>query len=107
MLGMDWLASLGNVKANFKNLILTWEDKGEQKSMRGDPSLCKSQALWKAMVKALTNQGEGYGLSFQINMRSDSKETDPLNPGLEVLVKWNSLQTCENSREPVSMMTES
>ena len=35
VLGMDWLASLGNVKANFKNLILSWGDKGEKKSMRG------------------------------------------------------------------------
>jgi len=50
---MGWLASLGNVKANFKHLILTWGDKGAKKSMQGDPSLCKSQASWKTMVKAL------------------------------------------------------
>lgn len=39
VLGMNLLASLGNVKANFKNLILMWGDKGEKKSMQGDPSL--------------------------------------------------------------------
>jgi len=65
ILGMDWLASLGNVKANFKNLLLKWEHKGERRMIKGDPSLCKSQASRKAMIKALNDKGEGYMLSYQ------------------------------------------
>ena len=37
VLGMDWLASLWNVKANFKTLFLTWGDKDDKTSIRGDP----------------------------------------------------------------------
>jgi len=40
--GMGWLASLGNVKANFKNLLLKWEHTGERRMIKGDHSLCKS-----------------------------------------------------------------
>ena len=59
VLGMEWLTSLENVKANFRNLVLCWGQKGEKKRMKGDPTLCKSQASWKAMMKALNNEGEG------------------------------------------------
>jgi len=34
VLGMDWLASLGNVKAHFKNLILTLEIKVRRKASK-------------------------------------------------------------------------
>jgi len=32
--------------------------------MKGDPTLCKSQASWKAMMKALNNEGEIYMLAY-------------------------------------------
>jgi len=35
VLGMEWLASLGNVKANFRNLVLCWGQKGEKKMDEG------------------------------------------------------------------------
>lgn len=31
--------------------------------MKGDPTLCKSQASWKETVKGLNNEGEGYMLA--------------------------------------------
>jgi len=43
LLGLEWLAGLGEVRANFKNLELAWGHGGEKKKLRGDPSLCKSQ----------------------------------------------------------------
>lgn len=65
MLGMEWLASLRNVKANFRNFVLSWGIRGGKKIMKSDHTLCKSQASWKAMVKVLNNVGEGYMLSYQ------------------------------------------
>lgn len=58
VLGMDWLASLGDIKANFKNLIIRWRQGGNQLELKRDPSLCKTQASWKSMVKNLLNEGE-------------------------------------------------
>lgn len=43
VLGMDWLASLGDLKANFKSLIIRWGGKACKKVLRGDPSLTKAR----------------------------------------------------------------
>jgi hypothetical protein len=60
VLGMDWLASLGNIEANFGHLCLKWELQGTKCIIQGDPSLCNSQVNWKAMLKAIANQGMGF-----------------------------------------------
>lgn len=36
-----------------------------KKELRWDPSLCKEQASWKAMFKALQDEGEGYYMAYQ------------------------------------------
>lgn len=64
VLGMDWLASLGNIEANFKQLVIKWNEGGQKVSIRGDPSLCKDQASWKAMIKAIQDEGEAFMLQF-------------------------------------------
>lgn len=43
VLGMNWLSSLGEAKANFRNLELSWGPQREKRVLRGDPSLCESQ----------------------------------------------------------------
>lgn len=40
VLGMDWLASLGNIEANFGELCLKWKQGGQKYSIQGDPALC-------------------------------------------------------------------
>jgi hypothetical protein len=57
VLGMDWLASLGNIEANFGNLCLKCEVDGQKYTIQGDPAMCNSQATWKAVIKALSNEG--------------------------------------------------
>lgn len=37
VLGMDWLASQGDIEANFRSLIIKWGQKGCKKMIRGDP----------------------------------------------------------------------
>ena len=66
VLGMDWLASLGDVEANFKNLTLKWEEGGHKRMLLGEPSLSKNQASWKSMVKALGDEGKGFYLSCEV-----------------------------------------
>ncbi|CAJ2661553.1 unnamed protein product [Trifolium pratense] len=60
VLGMDWLASLGNIEANFSNLCLKCELDGKKYTIQGDPTMCNSQATWKTMIKALSDEGMGF-----------------------------------------------
>jgi hypothetical protein len=60
VLGMDWLASLGNIEANFSNLCLKCELDGKKYTIQGDPAMCNSQATWKTMIKALSDEGMGF-----------------------------------------------
>jgi len=66
VLGLEWLSSLGEVKANFKNLELEWGSQDGKKLLKGDPSLCKSPTSWKALHKALNDEGEGFLLSYKV-----------------------------------------
>lgn len=59
VLGMDWLASLGNTEANFRKLSLKWKQNDHCFSIIGDPALSVVQVSWKAVMKAM--QGEGVG----------------------------------------------
>ncbi|PNX60153.1 hypothetical protein L195_g060044, partial [Trifolium pratense] len=56
VLGMDSLASLGNIEANFGDLCLKCEVDGQKHTIQGDPATCNNQATWKAMIKALSNE---------------------------------------------------
>jgi hypothetical protein len=51
VLGMYWLASLGNIEANFGNLCLKWELQGNIYSIQGDPSLSNGQVNWRTHYK--------------------------------------------------------
>ncbi|PNY13745.1 hypothetical protein L195_g010411 [Trifolium pratense] len=74
VLGIDWLASLGDIEASFKKLILKWENEGNSFSIQGDPALCTMQTSWKVMMKTL--QGEGYVIQYQPSMNDETDNTD-------------------------------
>ncbi|GAU13154.1 hypothetical protein TSUD_112140, partial [Trifolium subterraneum] len=84
VLGMDWLASLGNIEANFGNLCLKWELAGKKYMIQGDPTVCTRQATWKTMMKVLAADGEGFYLQV---MQAHSKEERQLEESNE----WNSI----------------
>ncbi|KAI5390202.1 hypothetical protein KIW84_075494 [Lathyrus oleraceus] len=60
VLGMDWLASLGNIEANFGKLCLMWELGGQKYSIQGDPTLSNQQVSMKGMMRALKGEGMGF-----------------------------------------------
>ena len=60
VLGMDWLASLGKIVADFEKLTLEWKKEGVRNYNQGDPTLYRAQSSWKAILKVLKNEGEGY-----------------------------------------------
>ncbi|XP_058755088.1 uncharacterized protein LOC131628242 [Vicia villosa] len=60
VLGMDWLASLGKIEANFGELSLKWEKEGLAYEIKGDSALCVRQSNWKAMLRNLRDEGVGF-----------------------------------------------
>ena len=60
VLGMDWSESLGKIVADFEKLTLEWKKEGVRNYIQGDPTLCRAQSSWKAILKVLKNEGEGY-----------------------------------------------
>ena len=44
VLGMDWLASLGKIVADFQELYLQWRADGRDWKIYGDPALCHAQS---------------------------------------------------------------
>lgn len=89
VLGMDWLASLGNIEANFGELCLKWKQGGQKYSIQGDPALCTRQASWKAMLKALTDEGMGFYLhSMEAKQAGNNTKTPEWERILELLKKY-------------------
>lgn len=85
VLGMDWLASLEKIEANFGELSLKWEKEGHHYEIKGDPTLCVRQTTWKAMIKNLKDKGIGFYVhsmeSEVLNITGDQTEWEEiLNP---------------------------
>ena len=60
VLGMQWLAGLGEIVANFQNLTMRWKENGELRCLQGDPAMGRAKSSLKAALKALRDDGEGY-----------------------------------------------
>lgn len=65
VLGMEWLASLGEIRANFKELTLKVPTIEGTKMLKGEPSLPRAVASFKSVVKALHDKGQGFLIDYQ------------------------------------------
>nr|UBX54614.1 transposon Tf2-1 polyprotein [Lupinus angustifolius] len=59
VLGKDWLASLGEVKADFGKLELTIKQGPNVHRLIGDPALSKSELTFGAFMQVFKKEGEG------------------------------------------------
>lgn len=57
ILGVAWLATLGEVKVNWKALTMKFVDKGEVVEVKGDPSLSKALISPQALMKVTEIEG--------------------------------------------------
>ncbi|XP_057458006.1 uncharacterized protein LOC130748778 [Lotus japonicus] len=64
VLGLDWLSSLGEVKANFGKLELTLSKDGKLITLVGDPSLTKTELSYGAFMQILKEEGEGLLIQY-------------------------------------------
>ena len=60
VLGAGWVASLGKFEGDYNEMTLSWKVGDTKFCLKGDPTLSRSRASWKLMLKALRNEEEGY-----------------------------------------------
>lgn len=65
VLGMEWLASLGEIRANFRELTLKIPTAEGSFTLKGEPAMARSAASLRSIVKTLRNEGEGFLLCCQ------------------------------------------
>jgi hypothetical protein len=64
VLGMEWLSSLGEIQANFNDRTLKVPTKEGTKILRGEPTLSRANAFFKATLKALQNDSQGFLIEY-------------------------------------------
>lgn len=64
VLGMEWLASLGEIRANFEQLTLALKIDGKKIILKGEPELSKKYASFNSILKALQH-GEGFFIDYR------------------------------------------
>ncbi|XP_057444004.1 uncharacterized protein LOC130736175 [Lotus japonicus] len=77
VLGLEWLAGLGDIKANFEKLTLKFKVGGQKVLLKGEPELLKRGVSINSAIKSL-QQGEGYVLHCQmLEQELATKEETP------------------------------
>ena len=85
VLGVNWLQSLGKIEANFQEMSFSWGRGEDKKRLWGDPTLCRVQSSWKAMLKTLKESDEGYCIT-PLLVDVESKLETPVSPEMEELL---------------------
>ena len=90
VLGMEWLASLGEIRANFRELTLKITATEGSFTLKGEPARARSAASLRSIVKILRNEGEGFLLYFQDIQ--DVKEANLMPTWMEgILEEYNEV----------------
>ena len=90
VLGMEWLASLGEIRANFRELTLKIPATEGSFTLKGEPARARSAASLRSIVKILRNEGEGFLLYFQDIQ--DVKEANLMPTWMEgILEEYNEV----------------
>lgn len=64
VLGMEWLASLGEVRANFRELTLKIPVANGYHTLKGDSALTRVVASLKSILKTLSDQDQGFLVKY-------------------------------------------
>ncbi|KFK22447.1 hypothetical protein AALP_AAs52132U000100, partial [Arabis alpina] len=64
ILGIQWLASVGDMRCNWKQQRLSFEVDNREVCLQGDPSVCCAMVSMKGLWKALQHQGEGFIVEY-------------------------------------------
>ena len=64
VLGFSWLARLGDTRANWGQLRLSWQIGNKWVTIHGDPELCREQISYRAMERVIRYTGNAYLLEL-------------------------------------------
>ena len=64
VLGMEWLSSLGEIWANFKELMIKTPLGNNYHVLKGEPELARASASFKSIMKSIKNEGQGFFLEY-------------------------------------------
>ncbi|KFK40792.1 hypothetical protein AALP_AA2G041600 [Arabis alpina] len=81
ILGIQWLASLGDMKCNWKLQKLSFMVGEKEVELRGDPSLCCSPISMKGLWKALDREGQGVIIEFG-GLQTEGQRRERAVPGV-------------------------
>ncbi|KAL4027645.1 hypothetical protein IC575_010820 [Cucumis melo] len=76
ILGMQWLHSIGTTEVDWKNLILTFFEQGNKVTIKGDPSLTKTQISLKGMIKNWDTDDQGYLVECRALEKEDMEDRE-------------------------------
>ncbi|CAH9097472.1 unnamed protein product [Cuscuta epithymum] len=82
VLGLEWLASLGNVEFNFNQLTITWKEKGVVRKLQEDAYSSRHQVPFNSITEKIQASGEGFGLFNSARIES-KMEKETANPGMK------------------------
>jgi len=66
VLGMEWLSFLGEIRANFKELMIKIPLGNSYHVLKGEPELARASASFKSIIKVIKNEGQGFFLNTEI-----------------------------------------
>ncbi|KAJ1397185.1 Retrotransposon gag domain [Sesbania bispinosa] len=74
VLGREWLAELGDITANFKDLTLKLPTSTGTMVLKGESALSRTEASFRAIVKALRDGGQGFFLECKEILKDSAEE---------------------------------
>ena len=74
VLGMEWLASLGEVRANFHELTLKIPVANGYHTLKGDSALTRAVASLKSILKTLSDQDQGFLVKY-CHLQGEGRES--------------------------------
>lgn len=78
ILKMQWLRTLGGMQTNWEELTIRFKIGDIAVTMRGDPSLSKTQISLKAIMKSIQLQGGGFLVKLGMaEVGEEETEGDP------------------------------
>ena len=91
VLGLDWLASLGEIKADFGKLELTVKQGGKLIKISGNPALTRTALPLGALMQILKEEGEGLMIHCESSTEAATEKVEILAAVLDLLAEFEDV----------------
>ena len=91
VLGLDWLAGLGEIKADFGKLELTVKQGGKLIKISGNPALTRTALPLGALMQILKEEGEGLMIHCESSTEAATEKVEILAAVLDLLAEFEDV----------------